>query len=275
MPTKVDHLETAGRVALATQGAIYVVVGILAVQVAAGHQAEASQRGALEAVAEQPLGTVLVAVLAAGLLAHAGWRAALVVRGEPGGEDHSSLASRVANLGRSLLYLALAAAAGSILRGSGPSGEGSGGASGGGSTEEASTAVVLALPAGEWLVLAVAAGLAGAAAWNARRAVTRSFLDKLDCSGLDERAQRLVEVLGIAGYLARGAVYGLTAWFLYAAARQHDADETETLDGALKRLADAPYGPPLLWFVAIGLVTFGLSRLVDARLRKRSELTWA
>lgn len=271
MPPKVDHLETAGRVALATQGAIYVVVGVLAVQVASGRQAEASQRGALEVVAEQPLGTVLLAVLAVGLLAHAGWRAALAIRGEPGDEDHTTLASRAANAGRSVLYLSLAAAAASLLAGGGSSGSGSDGTS----TEETSTAVVLALPAGGWLVLAVAAGVAGAAAWNVRRAVTRSFLDKLDCTGLDDRAQRVVAVLGVAGYLARAAVYGLIAWFLYAAARQHDADETEGLDGSLQQLSDAPYGPPLLWLVAIGLITFGLSRLVDARLRRRSELAWA
>ena len=83
-----DRVETMGRVALATQGLLYVIMGVLALQVAVGDQsAEPSQRGALEAVVRQPFGKALLVVVLVGLVAHALWRIVLAVRGEPGSDD--------------------------------------------------------------------------------------------------------------------------------------------------------------------------------------------
>ena len=78
-------VERAGRAAIATQGVLYVVVGLLAAKVAGGDRdADPSQRGALRTVAQQPYGKVLLVVLAVGLAAYAGWRAVLAVRGDLG-----------------------------------------------------------------------------------------------------------------------------------------------------------------------------------------------
>lgn len=257
-----------GRIGLATQGVMYLLVGLLALRVALGDEVSADQRGALQVVARQPLGQFLLGALAVGLVAHALWRAMLAWRGEPGGgDDGRSVAKRAANAGRALIYAALAAAAVTILTRSRSGGGGSG------STEETSTAVALALPFGEWLVLAVAAGLAGGAIWNAKRAWTRSFLDALECGSLDRRQQRAVEVVGVVGYAARAAIYLAIASFLFAAARQRDPSEATGLDGALHRLRESPPGPALLVAVAVGLILFGAYRLVDARLRAPQKLT--
>ena len=56
-----DHAARMGRVALATQGLLYLVVALLAVAVARGDRtAEPSQTGALESIARQPFGRVLL-----------------------------------------------------------------------------------------------------------------------------------------------------------------------------------------------------------------------
>jgi hypothetical protein len=61
-------------------------------------------------------------------------------------------------------------------------------------------------------------------------------------------------------------------WFLVQAAIDHDPNETGGLDNALKRVADSEYGPGLLRLLAVGLLTFGVYRVVDAVLRKREAV---
>ena len=51
------------------------------------------------------------------------------------------------------------------------------------------------------------------------------------------------------------------------AAVQFDPDEAVGLDGALRKLADAPYGPVLLGLTAAGLVAYGLFCAAQARYR--------
>lgn len=267
-------VERTGRVAIATQGVLYVVVGLLAAKVAGGDRdADPSQRGALRTVAHQPYGRVLLLVLAVGLFAYAAWRAVLAVRGDLGGdEDGASVAKRAANAGRAVIYASLTVAAVRLLTKGEDSG---GGGAGGGDGTKESTSTVLSMTGGPAIVVAVGLAIIGAGAWNVWRAVDRSFLDSLDCSRLDERHRRVVEVLGTAGYAARGVAFGLVGWFLVTAGLQHDPTEARGLDGALVELVRQAYGPPLLALLALGLVLFGAFRIVDATLRKPSEITHA
>lgn len=269
----------AGRVAIVTQGALYVILGLLAVQVASGdHGANASQRGAIDAIARQPLGRVLLVFVAVGLASYAAWRLLLAVRGEPGnGDDGKSVAMRAANLGRAVIYGSFTVAAvGLAIRagGSTPGGGASGGSSGG-AKEKQSTAVVLSWPAGRWLVIAVGLGIIGAGLWNVKRAVTRSFLDMLDFTSVAKGKERAVEVIGIIGYLARAFCWALVGWFLINAGWQHDSSKTESLDGALREFAGTNHGRLLLVLLAIGLMFFGCFRVIDGLLRKPTEIAYA
>lgn len=277
MLSKHESIVRAGRIAIATQGALYVVVGILTTRIAQGDQGtQASQRDAIEAVARQPLGTTLLVLIAIGLLIHAGWRVLLAVRGEPGNdEDGKSVGKRVANAVRAVLYGGLTAVAIRVLMSDDQGASGSSSSGGSSEKQQQSTAVVLSWPAGRWLVIGVGLVVAGVAFVNLKRAATRSFLEELDCGSVDEAKQRMVEVLGTVGYAARGCVIALVAWFLVNAGWQHDSSETKGLDGALDELSTASYGPPLLFVVALGLVTFGVFRLLDAVLRKPSHITHA
>jgi hypothetical protein len=267
------QVERMGRVALAAQGVLYVVLGLIAVQVAQGDTgAEASQRGAIETIARQSYGRILLAVLVVGLGAHALWRLTLAIRGEASDdEDSQSVAKRVANLGRSAIYVGFTVAAVRILLHSGASAGGGGG--GGGKTEQESTAAVLSWPGGTWIVVGVGLVVIGVGVWNARTGITRSFTDNLDLSSLDEKQRTVVEVLGSAGYLARACAFALVGWFLVTAGRQHDAGETRGLDGSLRELATTGYGPVLLFLLAVGLVLFGAYRVLDGVLRRPSEIT--
>ena len=51
---------------------------------------------------------------------------------------------------------------------------------------------------------------------------------------------------------------GLIGWFLVRAARQFDAAEATGLDGALRRLADEPWGQIVTGVVGLGFVAYGI-----------------
>lgn len=260
-----DHAVRAGRIALATQGVLYLLVGFLAVQVARGdHEAEPSQRGALEAIAHQPFGRVALVVVALGLLAHAAWRVWLAIVGDRGGDDAGSVAKRAANLGRAVIYLSFLGVAVRLLT--------KGGGGSGGDQAKESTNTVLHLPGGPWIVVAAGLVFLGVVGWNVCKAVTRSFADDLDFSRVSAARKPWVCRIGTAGYLGRAAAFALIGWFLIDAGRQHDPNETRGLDDALRELTTAPYGPILLLVVAVGLVAFGVFRILDGVLRRDDAL---
>lgn len=261
-----DGVVRLGRIALSTQGVLYVVLGLLAAKVASGDQsATPSQEGAIASVARQPYGRVLLVVLLIGLLTHVVWRLVLAVRGEPGDdEDGKSAAKRAANVGRAAVYVAFSAAAVRILF-SHPSKKKE--------TEDETTSSVLGWPGGQVIVVVAGVVVLGVGAWNVKKAVTKSFLEDLDLGSLDQSKRRVVELLGTAGYLARAVAFGLIGWFLVTAGFQHDPEETRGLDESLRELAAGDYGPLLLAVLALGLVLFGAYRVLDGVFRKRSELS--
>ena len=252
-------VERLARVGLCAKGVSYAIVAVLAIAVAAGRREQTRDRqGALREVVSHPLGRWLLVALALGFAAYAIWRfveAFLDRSGE--GDDAGGLAKRAGYLARGCIYGSLCATAVSILVGSGGGDE---------NKEKHATGGVLDWPAGRWLVLGAAAGVAGAAAWNAYRGLSRKFEDKL--GGMGRSVSRFARFVGVTGHLARAVVFGLVAWFLAKAALEYDPQETVGLDGALARLANESHGKALLGIVAAGLLAYGLYALVEARYRR-------
>ena len=271
--TKEENVVRLGRVALVAQGILYAVVGLLAAQVARGDAGtEASQTGAIDAVARQPFGKGLLVVLTVGLVAHAGWRLLLTVRGEVGNdEDSGSLAKRAANFGRFVIYAGFIVAAVRLLTSPGEPESGSGG----GETPKRGTAVVLGWPGGTWIVAGIGLVIIGVGVWNAKKAVTQSFEDDLDLSSLDEGPCHAVRTLGTVGYGARALVFALVGVFVVNAGRENDAQESSGLDDALGELAQTSQGPILLLILAVGMVLFGAYRILDGVFRKPSEISYS
>jgi hypothetical protein len=90
----------------------------------------------------------------------------------------------------------------------------------------------------------------------------------LDLSHVSANTRRLVEVTGVAGTAARGAVFALAGILVVQAAWDYEPNKAAGLDGALRSLRDTPVGPWLLGAVAIGLVAFGLYGIAEARWRR-------
>lgn len=255
-------LAGLARWGLAVRGGMYLVVALLALRVATGDRSERPDKeGALEAVAHQPLGRLLLALVAIGFAGYAFWRFTEAVVGEGDEDDGRKEAlHRIGYAARGVLYCVLFAA---TLRYVLSADE----APGSGNAEADWTARVLAWPGGTWIVALAGLGVVGAGLYVGWRGLSEKFRKHMDEAEMSRVEQRWICRLGVVGMVARMAVFSLIGVFLTAAAFQHDPREAVGIDGALKRLASRSYGSLLLGVVALGLAGYGLYCLAEARYR--------
>lgn len=256
-------MEKVARLGLLAQGISFGLVGVLAVKLALGDGGKATDReGALRTIAHDSFGRVLVIALAAGFGCYALWRLSEAVFGHKveSRRDESPW-KRAGALGKAAIYGSLSAAAVSVLIGDGGNG-------GSGKKEKEATAGILGWPGGKWIVMALAAAIAAAALWNLYRGLSHQFLEQLKTGEMSERTRRWATWIGVTGLVARGVVFGLIAWFFFKAAVDYDPRKARGLDGALRKLATAPYGSWLLGIVAAGLFAYGVFCVIQARYRR-------
>jgi Domain of Unknown Function (DUF1206) len=255
------------RTGLVAKGVSYGLVGVLAVALALGAGGQATSRqGALEKLAANGFGKVVLALLAIGFAAYAIWRfVQAVAERENAGDGEAKgaakkWAKRAGYVGRGLIYAGLTASTVKILLGSG------GGQSQTGKAHK-TTAMVLSWPAGTWLVGIAGAVIVGVGLWNLYRGVARKFEDRWRTGQMREQARKWGARAGLVGHVARAVVFSLIGIFLVKAAIDYNPKDAIGLDGALRKLAHAGYGPYLLGLTAAGLVAYGLYCFVDARYR--------
>ena len=249
------------RTGLVAKGVSYGLVGVLAVALALGAGGQATSRqGALQKLASHSFGKVVLALLAFGFAAYAIWRFVQAAAERENGEPAKTWGKRAGYVGRGLIYAGLTASAVKLLFGSG------GGQSQTGKAHK-TTAMVLSWPAGTWLVGIAGAVVVGVGLWNLYRGIARKFEDRWRTGEMDEQARKWGSRAGLAGHAARGIVFSLIGIFLVRAAIDYNPKEAVGLDGALRKLAAAGYGPYLLGLTAAGLVAYGLYCFVDARYR--------
>jgi hypothetical protein len=251
--------DWAGRFGLAAQGVSYAIVAVLALLLAGGLGGQTADRpGALRTLADEPLGGALLVVLATGFAAYAAWRFAnAFLDRDNEGEDAKGLGKRAGDLGKGVLYLALAFSVVRIIFGADEGGE---------KDTDRKTAGVLGWPLGRELVFAVALGVAVAAVWNVYRGLSRKFEEDLEV-GTSHSVRCWIGRIGLVGLVARGVAFAIIAWFLAKAAYEFDPNEAVSLGGALAKLASVTWGHALLAAVAVGLLAFGLFGLAQARWR--------
>jgi hypothetical protein len=250
-------LIRVGRVGLAGFGVLHLLVAWLALQVAWGSGApEADETGALRTVAAQPLGKLLLWVLAVGLCALALWQASLAVWGYRRHEGRKRTQRRLVSAGRTVVYLAVSAAAARFA---------TGGDTSAAARQEQATAGALDLPGGQLIVGAVGLAILAAGAGFVWRGFTAGFRENLDLAAMSHDVRTWGVRLGRAGYVAKGVAFGIVGLLVVAAAVTYDPDQSRGLDVALKTLAGQPYGRWLLSALAAGIGCYGLYCFLWAR----------
>jgi hypothetical protein len=251
-----DWFERGVRFGLVAYGMVYLVLAWLAFQLALGdYEGQATTKGAVAQLAEQPGGTVLIVLVATGMFVLVVWRLFEAVAGHPDDDGADLWKHRAADLLKAVIYGLIGWSAVSVLT---HSGGGSGGAQG-------FSATVLGWPGGPFLL-----GLAGLAVvayggnqvWHAW---SEKFQEKLATEGRTGEAGKAYLLFGKIGYVAKGIAIGLVGALLVYAAITQDPDKSGSTDKALHKVLEQPFGPYLLMALAVGIACYALFTFARAR----------
>ena len=257
-----EWIEWLARFGYAAKGAVYATVGALALQAAIDTGGQTSgKRGALQEIATQPFGQVLLGLVAFGLLGYVVWRFTQAsVDPEDKGTDAKGLLTRVGYVVSGLAYAGLALVAIQIITGAG--------SGGGDNSTQDWTARLLAQPFGQWLVGGVGAIIIGVGLYQAYVAYSAKFHKQFKLHEMSNTEETWATRAGKLGFGARAVVYAMIGSFLIQAAVHANPNEAGGLGEALQTLARQPYGPWVLGIVALGLIAYGVFSIVQARYRQ-------
>jgi hypothetical protein len=253
--------ETIMRFGIATKGFVYVLFGGLTVVAAVGLRGGGSSdsNGALDYLSRSTIGTLVLALTAAGMVAYVFWRFyQAFADSEDKGTDKKGLAKRIGYFSSGLIYAFLAFSAFQILFGNG-------GDNGGGSNSY--IAKILSHRYGQIVVGIIALGYFAKAFYQIYRAYTGKYKKKINEQHLDDKARKLLIVSGVAGYTARGIVIGIIAFLIFRAALTSDSDEGGGTGEAFQFLQNE-FGTIVLAVIALGLVMYGIFYFLNAKHRR-------
>lgn len=239
--------RTMARVGYVVLGIVHIVIGVIAVSIAVGAGGgEADQGGAMQQIARVPFGTVVLWVIALGLLALGVWQVgeAVVERDPDAGKKWGR---RAGYGGTAIAYFAIGATALTYALG---------GQSDSSQSTENLSAQLLAAPGGVVLLVLVGLVILGVGVAFVVNGIEKSFEKHLLLP--PGRVGDAVRTLGTVGYVAKGIAIGAVGILFVTAALTNDAEKAGGLDDALKSLAGLPFGQILLWLVGAGLVVYGV-----------------
>ncbi len=241
---------------------LWAVVALIAIEVARGDRRKAQgEEGAILELARQPFGEILLIALAVGLAGYALWRVRIALLGPPGESGASAAAERVGSVVLALSYAALCFYTVRFLTESGTSG-------GSSAEPDSVTKSLLDESYGVALIVGIGLVLLGVAAYEAYKAISRSFLDDLETGRMSASEKKAATFLGTAGNGGLAVISALAGVFMIKAAIEHDPKEAIGLDGALQELVGQKLGPFLLGATAACLLLYAAYCLVEARYRK-------
>jgi len=249
-------LQWLARAGFAASGLLHLMLGYLAIQVAVQHSGQSDQSGALAQVASLPAGVVLLWLMTIGFFALALSLLAEAVVGV-GSSSKKRWVRSLVPLGKAIAYIALGFTALTFAQG--------GSADASSSTASAS-ADLLRMPGGQLLLGLVGALAFGVGVFLVVKGVRRKFEE--DIVVPSGAAERPVVILGIVGYVAKGIAIAVVGILFVVAAVKVDASEATGLDGALKSLAELPFGVAILITVGVGLIAYGVYSFARARLAR-------
>jgi hypothetical protein len=254
-------LEGLARGGLIAYGVVHLLIGWLALQIAWGGASggSADSSGALQTVADQPFGKVLLWLVAVGMVALAVWQASAAIWGYGNLAGAKRVRKQLSSGAKAVVYAVLGVSAALVAVGSGSSSS---------QSQQDATSGVLAWPGGQVIVVVAGLVIIGVGAAGVVKGLKRSFTEEIDMSSVPPVAREGVARLGQVGYIARGLAFGLVGGLLGYAALTFDPQQARGLDGAMRTILEQPFGQILLTVVALGFGAFGLFAFLQARYRR-------
>jgi hypothetical protein len=250
------------RMGFGALGVVYLVIALLAVQVALGVGGKTTDpHGAIATMMQAPFGRVLLGVIAIGLAGYALWRFVEAIRAPEGQKP----AQRVASAVKGGAYASLAAFAAHLAFPRVPAGGGGGGTE---TRVDDVTAWAMGQPFGRWLVVAVGLAAIGWGLYQAYVAWQGEAPEPLAYDAMRPAERMWVTRFAKFGLSAFGVVSMLVGTFLVLAGLHAHPHEARGLAGSLAALAAQPFGDVALALLAVGLAAYGAYNLMVARYRR-------
>lgn len=252
-------LELLERLGYVVRGALYAVMGLLALGIAlavkGGQTTDLS--GSLVFLVSNPFGKLTLVVAAVGLAAYAIWGFTRAVY-DPlhRGKGVGGYMARLGFVTSAVSYSAIVYLALQILVGSGGSS---------GDSTRKTMATILTHPGGGPLtvVIGLVAILVGLGQFL--EAYRATFKEDLKDAAMTARERSITIKLGRFGMASRGVIFLVIGWFLVQAGLHHDPGQVQGFGGAFLFLLGQPFGRVVLGIVALGFVALGLHSFACAR----------
>jgi hypothetical protein len=253
------QLELLERLGYVVRGALYAVMGFLALRIAlatpGGKATDLS--GSLVWLIGNPLGKFVLIVTIVGLVAYSIWGFVRAIY-DPlhRGRDAKGIMARIGFATSAVSYLAIALFAMTILAGQGSTSHDS---------TQKTVSTLLANPGGGFLTLLLGVISIGIGLGQFLEAYRATFQNDLKAAEMTASEKDIAVGLGRFGMAARGVTFLVIGWFLIQAGLHHAPSEAHGFGGAFLFILAQPYGRWLLGIVALGFIALGLHSFACAR----------
>jgi hypothetical protein len=248
-----EGMRTAGLVGLVARGVLYITLALVALELVFGNRSKsADPRGAMHDLAHTGFGVVVLIILALGFALFAFLHLYRAIR-DPDGKTSRRINDAFWVVGNG--FLAVLAA--SFLFTSKSRGDTD-------QTDKSLSAKVMTMSGGRLLIGAIGVALLGYGVYLVWRAVSDDRQDERAVLVAAPNETPAVRVLSRIGNLGRGAILGFIGLLVLIAAIQHDPNQTEGIDGALKRLLAHGWGEVAVFLIALGFAAFGVYSIARA-----------
>jgi hypothetical protein len=256
----------AGHSGYVAEGVLYLLVGFFALLAATGQRQQPNgAQGSLAHLGSSMTGKILLVFLATGLGAFVIWQLVVAIWDPEHRATRTTSRRRLVRLGHlsnGIFHILFVAEAVWGLFGlSHAHNEKEG--------QVQWTARALAIPAGQYVIALIGVSIILYGIWQFYRAMTRDKNKRVDLPrgplGL------LIDILGIYGLAARGALFALVGGYLVNAAWHHDPRYSGGVAGALSGLKAQRYGEWLLGVTAAGLMCYGVYQVAKERYRRLQD----
>ncbi|WP_427135803.1 DUF1206 domain-containing protein [Pseudarthrobacter sp. S9] len=256
--TNSKALEVAARAGFAVSGILHFLIGYVAIRLAMGGQGQADVSGAVQELASQPAGPLLLWSSFAACAALALWQTSDAVFDFEHLPGKKKAAKKVKAALQALVYAGFSITLASFAIGAGSNHRQS--------TSDL-TVHLMKAPGGIVLLLVIGAAVAITGIVYAIRGFRKSFLKYLRMPSQDQ-ARTAVTAVGVLGYAAKGIALLLVGLLIIIATVTAHPEESTGLDGGLKALREQPFGVYLLAAVGAGLICYGIFMVGRAKLAK-------
>lgn len=251
--------ERVARAGFVANGIVHIILGATAVAVGLGRGGEADQSGAIQQMAAQPFGMVLIVLCLIGCGLMALWCVfnaffgSASLRGAGTNDPQHRQGRRrwvefVKTIGSAFAYAAVALTfSQSII----------GGASDSGKTSSQASTTLAKAPGGLYILAVIGAVIVMIGIGFCISGIRGKWLDDLRMPRKGAMLALLVAT-GTIGYLGKGATLLAVGALVVVSAMTGDPEEFTGIDGALKAMRDQPFGTVLMIAVGAGLVLYGV-----------------